>query len=118
MMKARGLLTVTVTVAIGCAIAGNAPGQQAVTHAERDYPVAGTQPSARPAGAPVVREVRKPEGWYTEALTGITKPYPPSLGFLEDQGNWYTPFNRPGMVGRFDIRGWHQRSAGDARTTQ
>ena len=71
-----------------------------------EYPIAGTQPSQRPAGAPQVSEVVKPEGWYAEALYGISKPYPSSLKFLEDQGNWYTPFNRPGMGGRYDIRGW------------
>lgn len=72
------------------------------------YPIAGTQPSERPAGAPMIREVRKPQGWYTRALTGISQPYPSSLRFLEDQGNWYTPFNHPGMQGRYDIRGWYR----------
>ena len=71
------------------------------------FPIAGTQPYQRPAGAPVIREVQKPEGWFTRALTGISQPYPASLRFLEDQGNWYTPFNHPGMLGRYDIRGWH-----------
>jgi hypothetical protein len=75
--------------------------------APSEYPVAGTQPSQRPAGAPVIREVQKTAGWYEQALTGITKPYPTSLRFLESQGNWYTPFNHPGMYGRYDIRGWH-----------
>ncbi len=45
--------------------------------------------------------------WYREALTGVERPYPYSLKFLEDQGAWYTPFNRPGMTGRYDIRHWH-----------
>lgn len=117
-MKKRGLPSATLTILMGCAVTGSALGQQAATQVGGGYPIAGTQPSSRPAGAPVVREVRKPEGWYTEALTGISKPYPASLGFLEDQGNWYTPFNRPGMVGRYDIRGWHQPSAGEARTPQ
>lgn len=74
---------------------------------DNGYPVGGTQPSQRPAGAPVIRTVDKPAGWYTRALTGISRPYPASLRFLEDQGNWYTPFDRPGMIGRYDIRGWH-----------
>ncbi len=74
---------------------------------EGGYPVAGTQPFQRPAGAPVISEVQKTEGWYTRALTGISLPYPASLRFLEDQGNWYTPFNHPGMHGRYDIRGWY-----------
>lgn len=74
---------------------------------EGGYPIAGTQPSERPAGAPFILEVQKPPGWYAMALTGISQPYPYSLRFLEDQGNWYTPFDRPGMHGRYDIRGWY-----------
>ena len=72
------------------------------------YPIAGLHPDQRPAGAPVVRSVQKNAAWYQRALTGISKPYPHSLGFLENQGNWYTPFDRPGMNGRYDIRGWHR----------
>ena len=86
---------------------GVVAGQGIAASAEGGYPIAGTQPSERPAGAPVIREVQKPQGWYTRALTGISQPYPPSLRFLEDQGNWYTPFNHPGMHGRYDIRGWY-----------
>jgi len=73
------------------------------------YPIAGVDPSQRPVGAPVIETVVKPPGWYTNALTGITQPYPQSLRFLEDQGNWYTPFNRRGMPPRYDIRGWYSR---------
>jgi hypothetical protein len=80
------------------------PGIGAST--EGGYPIAGTQPSQRPAGAPVIREVHKPPGWYARALTGISQPYPASLRFLEDQGNWHTPFNHPGMPGYYDIRNW------------
>jgi hypothetical protein len=76
-----------------------------VTSAE--YPVAGLEPDQRPAGAPVVEQVEKDDAWYQQALTGITQPYPHSLRFLEDQGNWYTPFNHPGMLDRYDIRRWH-----------
>lgn len=79
--------------------------------ASADYPVAGTQPDARPVGAPQITEVRHDQAWYMRALYGITQPYPPSLGFLNYQGNWYTPFNRPGMPGRYDIRGWHAATA-------
>ena len=77
--------------------------------AEAAYPVAGVLPDRRPEGAPVILQAHKENGWYTRALTGISKPYPVSLKFLEDQGNWYTPFNHPGMSGRYDIRGWHQQ---------
>ena len=74
-----------------------------------EYPVAGTHPSQRPAEAPQINAVEHPGAWYTTALHGVSRPYPFSLRFLEDQGNWNTPFNRPGMTGRYDIRGWHQR---------
>lgn len=77
--------------------------------AEGGQPIAGLQPSQRPEGAPVIREVDREPDWYTRALTGISQPYPASLRFLEDQGNWYTPFTRPGMTGRYDIRGWHDQ---------
>lgn len=73
------------------------------------YPVAGTRPFERPAGAPTIHEVQKTPEWYQRALSGIEPPYPESLGFLDDQGNWYTPFNHPGMTGRYDIRGWHRK---------
>lgn len=66
--------------------------------------IAGTAPSQRPQNAPMIREFAKPDGWYEHALKGISQPYPYSLRFLEDQGAWYTPFNHPGMAGRYDIR--------------
>jgi hypothetical protein len=94
----------TITAA---ALIGVVSGQGLVAAEDGGYPIAGTQPSERPVGAPVIREVRKPEGWYGRALTGISEPYPASLRFLEDQGNWYTPFNHPGMRGRYDIRHWY-----------
>ena len=75
--------------------------------ADDGYPIAGTAPSQRPLGAPVIQSVEKDAAWYNRALTGISQPYPSSLRFLEDQGNWYTPFDRPGMPGYYDIRGWH-----------
>ncbi len=55
----------------------------------------------------MIEQVHKGNAWYQQALTGISKPYPYSIRFLEDQGNWNTPFNRPGMTGRYDLRGWH-----------
>ncbi len=69
--------------------------------------IAGLNPSVRPAGAPVISEVAKPEGWYTRALNGVSKPYPASLRFLVDQGAWFSPFIHAGMTGPYDIRGWH-----------
>ncbi len=73
------------------------------------YPIAGLHPDRRPTGAPVVHTVQKDAAWYRRALTGISRPYPESLRFLRDQGNWYTPFNRPGMHGRYDLRGWYRQ---------
>ncbi len=72
-----------------------------------EYPIGGVTPDRRPYGAPVITEVEHDAAWMRRALTGIEPPHPSSLKFLDDQGNWYTPFNRPGMTGRYDIRGWH-----------
>lgn len=76
--------------------------------AESEPAVAGVEPSRRPDGAPVQTTAGKDAAWYRQALTGVSRPYPPSLRFLEDQGGWYSPFNRPGMTGPYDIRNWHQ----------
>ena len=84
-------------------------GQGALASAEGEYPIAGTQPSQRPQGAPVIQQVQRDPGWYNRALTGISMPYPNSLRFLENQGNWYTPFDRPGMHSPYDIRGWYRQ---------
>ena len=70
--------------------------------------VAGVNPDRRPENAPVVAKVIKPDGWYGRALTGVSQPYPYSLQFLENQGNWFTPFIYPGMPGPYDIRRWHK----------
>jgi len=75
---------------------------------ENQY-IAGLKPDQRPEGTPTISQVYKGDAWYKKALTGITPPFPSSLRFLEDQGNWHTPFNQPGMTGRYDIRGWHQK---------
>jgi len=72
-------------------------------------PIAGVNPHQRPVGAPVISALQKDGAWYQRALTGISQPYPHSLRFLEDQGNWHTPFNRPGMPPPYDIRGWYGR---------
>ena len=96
--------SLTVAMLVGVA----ACGQGAFASTEGGYPMAGIQPSQRPSGAPVIAQVQKGLGWYAQALTGVSQPYPESLRFLEDQGNWYTPFNHPGMPGRYDIRGWYR----------
>ena len=83
------------------------------------YPIAGVDPAQRPAGAPEITEFPKDAAWYQQALTGISEPYPGSLSFLEDEGAWYTPFNRPGMPPPYDIRGWHDpASPGAGELTQ
>ena len=76
-----------------------------------EYPVAGTQPYARPVGAPTITTVTHDRGWYERALHGVSQPHPASLRWLDSQGNWYTPFNRPGMLPPYDIRGWHAAPA-------
>ena len=71
------------------------------------YPIGGTTPYQRPAGAPVITVVNHDGSWYQQALTGVVPPYPASLRFLENQGNWYTPFNHAGASAPYDLRGWH-----------
>ena len=73
-----------------------------------DYPVAGTAPSQRPENAPVIEWVQHDRAWYEYALTGVDAPYPKSLYFLDNQGNWYTPFTIPGMTGPYNLRNWHR----------
>ncbi len=74
-----------------------------------EYPISGVNPDQRPAGAPVIEWVRHDQVWFEHALSGVQKPYPRSLYFLENQGYWYTPFTQPGMLGKYDIRGWHKK---------
>lgn len=72
--------------------------------------VGGITPSQRPAGAPEIEWVIRDAAWFSRALTGVSAPVPPSLQFLKHQGEWHTPFNRAGMTGPYDIRGWHRSS--------
>ena len=95
--------TVTMTLLVGVVVTG---WGRVATSEEGGFPIAGTQPSQRPQVAPVISDVQRTPEWYKHALTGVRTPYPQSLRFLEHQGNWYTPFNHPGMPGRYDIRGW------------
>ena len=69
--------------------------------------VGGLTPSVRPADAPTIYGVHFGADWYRRALVGVSQPYPKSLFFLDNQGEWYTPFTRPGMPGVYDIRGLH-----------
>ncbi len=70
--------------------------------------VGGSTPSKRPPAAPRLRSFEKTPAWYRRALAGLSKPYPPSFRFLEDQGAWYTPFNSSGMTSPYDLRAWHK----------
>ncbi len=69
--------------------------------------VAGSTPSQRPADAPKLTADNKTEAWYQHALKGVSAPYPEALCFLQNQGHWFTPFNRAGMTGLYDMRRWH-----------
>lgn len=89
--------TILSTAAVLVGVSGQA--------ASADHPVAGVAPDRRPDGAPVISTLTRDPDWYATALRGVSRPHPESLDFLEDQGNWYTPFTRPGMSGRYDIRG-------------
>ena len=68
--------------------------------------VAGLKPAQRPVGAPTVVRFDQSAAWRAAALRGIEEPQT-GLGFLKDQGAWYTPFNQPNLAGRYDIRGLH-----------
>jgi hypothetical protein len=79
--------------------------------------VAGLSPWQRPAAAPVLTTTPH-EAIKTSGLHGIAQPIPPSLSFLDHQGAWYTPFNRAGMTGPYDLRGWHHTSPSTARESK
>lgn len=71
--------------------------------------IAGLDPANRPKDAPVVTTVDNSPARRARDLSGVEAPIPENLDFLDDQGNWFTPFSRPGMDGHYDIRGWHRR---------
>jgi hypothetical protein len=74
------------------------------------YPIAGLTPNQRPEGAPTITTFEKTDAWRKQFYHGVTEPYPASIVKWEkDQGAWFTPFNHPGMLGTFDIRGWHKK---------
>lgn len=77
--------------------------------ASENYPIAGVTPWQRPANAPVIEWVKqRDKAWFEKGLTGVSRPYPSSLYFMDNQGNWYTPFTQKGMLPPYDLRGWHQ----------
>ncbi len=95
-------------IAVGAAMLLGAGAVVAAQYSPENPFIAGVKPDRRPEGAPVLRKYPKDAAWYAHALTGIVRPYPYSLKFLEDQGAWYTPFIHPGMLPPYDPRGWHR----------
>lgn len=95
-MRIRVLVMVGTVASVGQALAS-----------ER-FPIAGIAPYQRPAGAPVIREFIRPKNWEQRFMRGISQPYPASLRWRDDQGAWFTPFDRPGATPPYDLRGWHQ----------
>ncbi len=81
-------------------------GSAGVLHGQ-SLPVAGTAPDRRPEGAPRVERFEPDAAWLARFHYGVSEPLPPHLG-ARDQGAWYTPFNRPGMLPPYDLRGWHE----------
>ena len=81
---------------------------QALTCVDSANCVGVADTSERPKDAPVISKVEHDSNWYAQALHGVSKPYPYSLNFIDNQGNWYTPFNKAGMLPPYDIRGWHK----------
>jgi hypothetical protein len=77
--------------------------------------IAGLAPYQRPQLAPMIRAFEPTPDWRARALFGVSEPRPASLGFLDRQGAWYTPFDRPGMPGYYDLRGWHSKAGETGR---
>lgn len=67
--------------------------------------VAGLRPWERPVGAPRLTADLTAEA-RAALLRGIPAPHT-GLDFIKDQGAWYTPFGRPNLPGRYDIRQLH-----------
>lgn len=103
-----GNVIVSFVVAVGVlAVTTTVPGSAA----RADQVIAGLRPFERPSSAPTMKDVVRHPGWFEIATKGISEPLPKSLKFLHDQGNWYSPFGRPGMIGPYDIRGLQHGSA-------
>lgn len=72
--------------------------------------VGGRTPSQRPEEAPTKPTFQAHDTkWFDRATHGLAQPHPASFRFLEDQGEWFNPFTKPGMTGPYDIRNWHRR---------
>lgn len=92
------------TKALGLALLLQVPAQGAAQTF-----VAGLQPERRPASAPSLGAIPVDEATKVQRLQGIAKPWPGNLETIAVQGNWYFPLFRPGMPGRYDLRGLHVR---------
>ena len=68
--------------------------------------VAGLKPYERPEGAAKITAYQPGAARQAMAIKGVAEPRT-GIGFLKDQGAWYTPFDRPNLTGRYDIRGMH-----------
>jgi hypothetical protein len=79
----------------------------AAAQAPAEPVIAGLSPHQRPVDAPILGQFSPDLKWRARTLHGISEPVPPTLRFIDSQGAWYTPFDRPGMPGRYDLRGWH-----------
>lgn len=80
-------------------------------HAETGL-VSGLKPHERPANAPLIASFEASSTFQAQALRGIGEPQT-GVGFLKDQGAWYTPFNRPNLPGKYDIRKLHENDKRD-----
>lgn len=80
--------------------------------------IAGLAPNHRPEHTPVIREYAVSEQQRKQALTGISQPTSSGFAFIDDQQAWFTPFNRPGMIGYYDLRTWHANSPELKRASQ
>ena len=100
-MRIPGVGVIGLVLAGLLALAGAASAQ--------GYPIAGTAPDRRPDGAPKITEPARKATDQARYLFGVSQPVPTTLG-ARDQGAWYTPFDRPGMLHPYDPRGWHPRT--------
>ncbi|MEZ5818625.1 MAG: hypothetical protein R3D44_16225 [Hyphomicrobiaceae bacterium] len=105
-MSIVSALALTMTVGLACFPAPEIAGAE--------HLIAGVRPHERPAGAPRITEVVRDPDRVSAATAGIPGALPPSFKFLEHQGGWYMPIDRPGMTGTYDIRGLHQRNQNKA----
>jgi len=74
--------------------------------AQETAAIAGFRPYERPVGYPVVVRYEGLDRWKEQAVRGLGQPVV-GLKFMDDQGAWYTPFNRANLLGRYDLRGLH-----------